>query len=286
MLQQRLLAGHMDIERLSAAGGLLDTQDNRFTAHPMFLVQQRHRIIGLDEGFADGFEWIDEESQLVTDTKRIDELNEAEWCADSDVPDGYTRIWYRDIWEFVTACFTRQGCEEYLRRNGYKLKSPRIYVETGQHNLEWQRMRTLLRHVAQLLSPAALAAESAVDTKGPVDAYDAAGGRREKMLTVRMSHGEMGVLHRLSVRRGVTASALVRQQIRAAADDDTVKPTVMSDELASKMLKMIALLRRVTVPVLHGAGPGADDVREWEKVSQSTVIEIRAFLAALDDDST
>jgi hypothetical protein len=126
---------------IERAAQLLHTQDNRATQHPVFVVQQRRRICGVDDGYTDDFVWMDEEWDEVHDPELIEQLDVA---SSLDPPKGYTRIGYLDIWEFVTACFTEQGCKDYIEVNGHNLREPRIYVESAHRNREWQAVRALL----------------------------------------------------------------------------------------------------------------------------------------------
>lgn len=121
------------------------TQDNRITANPIFIVQQKRRITGLDPQYADSDKivWIEDGYGEVKDPDEIKRLD-AEYEKTYTEPDGYTRSGYLDIWEFVTACFTENGCEDYLRQNGHNLREPRIYVEGGHRNDEWQTLRRFL----------------------------------------------------------------------------------------------------------------------------------------------
>ena len=57
----------------------------------------------------------------------------------------WERVGYLDIWEFVTACFTREGCEKYIESNGYNLNSPRIYVASAYRNQEFISVRKMLK---------------------------------------------------------------------------------------------------------------------------------------------
>lgn len=122
----------------------LRTQDNRLTAWPVFCVQQKRRLYGMDPEYAfdeSGIVW-------VFDGEEVDEEErcklEANYDATGEEPDGYTRTGFQDIWEFVTCCFTEQGAKDYLECNGHNLKGPRIFVESAYRNEEWQRVAKLL----------------------------------------------------------------------------------------------------------------------------------------------
>ena len=116
----------------------LKTQDNMITANPIFIVQQRREIAGIDADYADKFAW-------VKDGERIDDETETKlekrYCKTGIIPRSYSRVGYTEIWEFVTACLTRKGCEDYIKANGHNLDSPRIYVEGGFRNAEWAFVR-------------------------------------------------------------------------------------------------------------------------------------------------
>jgi hypothetical protein len=72
------------------------------------------------------------------------EKMEAAYDETGDIPDNYTRTAYVDRWDFVTACFTEQGCKDYLAVNKHNLKEHRIYAESGYRNKEWIALRKFL----------------------------------------------------------------------------------------------------------------------------------------------
>jgi hypothetical protein len=137
----------------------LRTQDNRATSWPMFAVQQKRRDYGYDPDYSDHVVWIDQCNDCVEAPTEAecaksgyvlepDELTheqlEKQYQETGDEPDGWTRTSYVDRWEFVTACFTEQGCKDYLEINGHNLHEPRIYAYSGWRNYEWQTITRLL----------------------------------------------------------------------------------------------------------------------------------------------
>ena len=98
---------------LLAIGELLRTQDNRCTSNPMFCVQEKRRVLGMDPRWTDNEIWVGEEGETSPTARR-----------------GFTRTGYRDEWHTVMVAFTEDGCKEYLRQNGHNLRTPRIYVES------------------------------------------------------------------------------------------------------------------------------------------------------------
>jgi hypothetical protein len=148
------------VDAAANAGGLLDpllevgkliaTQDNRCTDQPMFVVQQRRRIAGLDTDYCDNIIWLCSEDDYSEASAEEAAQLEAEYQETGRERSGWTRTGYMDQWEFVTACFTEQGCKDYLKRDGHNLKEPRIYAEGSYRNEEFRTIRnTLLKLAAQ-----------------------------------------------------------------------------------------------------------------------------------------
>lgn len=132
---------------LRVIGELIRTQDNRITDSPIFIVQQKRIIAGVDADYGGELVWVDNDSHEVTDPTEAAEL-EAYWAEHCVEPDGYTRTGKAEIWEFVTACFTEQGCKDYLARDGHNLKEPRIYAAGSYRNEEFRAVRKFLMSLA------------------------------------------------------------------------------------------------------------------------------------------
>ena len=127
-------------ELLSRIGELIRTQDNRITSHPVFVVEQQRTIYAVDTDYdTDGFDWLDDDG-LVSEklARRLEALNRSGGNTGK-----YRRLGYKHYWEFVTACFTEQGCKDYLAANGHNLKNPRTYVYSAYRNAEWIGLREL-----------------------------------------------------------------------------------------------------------------------------------------------
>ena len=120
----------------------LHTQDNRITANPLFAVQQKRVIGGLESGYEDGWAWVDYDGE-IHDADRISELNARFQDGESE-PDGCRRVGYIEKWEFVTGCLTEEGCKQYLRLDGHNLREPRIYAYGGYRNVELEALRKWL----------------------------------------------------------------------------------------------------------------------------------------------
>jgi hypothetical protein len=118
----------------------LHTQDNRITADPLFAVQQKRRIYGVDPERCDAVVWLDE----TGDYREADAEEHALFEKAETAPDGWYRTGYIDQWEFVTGCFTEQGCKDFIACNGHNLKEPRIYAYGAYRNAEFIALRKWL----------------------------------------------------------------------------------------------------------------------------------------------
>lgn len=116
---------------LRKIGERLHTQDSRCTENPMFCVQQKRRIHGIDTRWSDG------ETQWVLDGEIVEPGTE-----------GAKEYGFKDIWETKMVAFTEQGCKEYLRQNGHNLREPRIYVESFNRCPEMIAIRERLMAIA------------------------------------------------------------------------------------------------------------------------------------------
>jgi hypothetical protein len=128
-------------DRLLRIGELIRTQDNRITSHPIFVVEEVETVYGVDPQYDGILAWVDGDGQVPDEEAA--EL-EAGYQDGNPIPKGYTRTGYVERWRFVTACFTEEGCKDYLRSNGHNLRRPRIYVHSGWRNAEWIELRAAL----------------------------------------------------------------------------------------------------------------------------------------------
>lgn len=144
--------GGDDEERLAAIGELIRTQDNRITAEPIFIVQQKRMYAAHPDYDHDRIAWIGADGEADPEEHAF---LEAEYQETGIEPDGWTRAAVGYYWDFVTACFSEQGCKDYLKRDGHNLREPRIYAAGSYRNDEWRLVR---KH---LLDLAARAAEGA-----------------------------------------------------------------------------------------------------------------------------
>lgn len=128
---------------LKEIGELLRTQDNRITDQPMFLVEQEVTDWGYDSDYTDRFKWLNPECDYCEpDDSELKWINERLAAYEGTSP--WVKCGYKKRWEFVTACFTEQGCKNYLKINGHNLGKTRIFAAVSHGNAEYRAVRDFL----------------------------------------------------------------------------------------------------------------------------------------------
>ena len=131
-----------EIGQLEQISNLMNTQDNRITSDPIFLVQRLVRDYGYDSGWSDNYVWCDDTGESV-EPEKIEELNQLDY--DECYTLGYFKVYYKERWEFVTVFFTEKACLEYIERNKYSGRGEmRSYVISTHDNPELKLVRKML----------------------------------------------------------------------------------------------------------------------------------------------
>lgn len=129
-------------ESFKTIGENIRTQANRATSHPLFAVMQKREIVVDGDYDHDRFVWVDEKGHEATDhQKRRLDLFIKNF---REPPEKWRHLAVKEINEFVTACFTEQGCKDYLDANGHNLRYPFIYVFSAYRNAEFIAIREWL----------------------------------------------------------------------------------------------------------------------------------------------
>jgi hypothetical protein len=152
----------MTNKELAELANELRTQNNRITAEPLYVVQQRRRIRGMDSAYADEYEWYhpndpgctysDGEMEEVIrgelEERHGPSVSDVDWIYEqcpSPCDHGYEKVYYVEYWDFVTAHFTERAAELYLRQNRHNLNDPRVYVTSQYRCWEWNAVVEHLR---------------------------------------------------------------------------------------------------------------------------------------------
>ena len=129
-------------ESFSAIVKNILSQDNRITSDPMFCVYQKREIVVDADYDYDRIVWIDEDGNEANERQRMRlELLHENF---REPPEKWRRVAVKEIDDFVTCCFTEQGCKDYLACNGHNLRLPFIYVKSGFRNAEFISVRNWL----------------------------------------------------------------------------------------------------------------------------------------------
>jgi hypothetical protein len=126
----------------------LNTQDNRITANPIFLVQEETKEIGHEEfGCTDGYDIVEQVtgdySTYETKCEAYRDLLEM-GHGKEDIRDEVVEVPYRIRWETIQCCFTEKGAQSFIDIDKHNHKKLRIYVDGLYRNKEMITLRNLL----------------------------------------------------------------------------------------------------------------------------------------------
>lgn len=127
-------------------GHLINSQDNRHTDQPLFAVMEKRAMVTLDTHDHDRIEWIETKSGNCNKASpSYAKTLEQKYQSSEDYPSHWERYAVKDIDVFVTACFTEQGCIDFLARDGHNHTKPFIYAFGSYRNAEYQSLRNWLK---------------------------------------------------------------------------------------------------------------------------------------------
>lgn len=138
-------------EELQEISIQLKTQHNSYTTLPIYTVQQRRRMYGMDPDYGGEVVWIYSDEGDEVDKVKADRLEE-QYTETCDIPEDYIRTSYIDTWEYVTMFFTRKAAQEYIDKYHYNMNDPRIYVDSGYRNKEWELVRNHLMSLTKTVA--------------------------------------------------------------------------------------------------------------------------------------
>ena len=118
------------------------TQDNRWTADPFFVVFSKREIVVDSEYDHDRIVWWHKEDHVEACARAARWLDYREDTY-RDTGD-WVKLAIKEIDIFETACFTEQGCKDYLAVNGHNLRKPFICAHSLYRNREMLELRKML----------------------------------------------------------------------------------------------------------------------------------------------
>lgn len=131
-------------DEIAEIGELIRTQDNRCTDQPLFAVMKKRGMVTMDTHDYDRIEWVESETgdYCFADETKSRRL-EALYQGGRETP-GWDRYAMKDVDVFVTACFTEQGCKDFIARDGHNHRQPFIYAFGSYRNNEFRAVRAML----------------------------------------------------------------------------------------------------------------------------------------------
>lgn len=139
----------------------LQTQNNRCTADPVFVVFGKDQIAADEDRDHDGY-W-------YYNSDQCENANDEEVAAFDvlvkkgiPLPKGWERVAYKEIDVFQAAFLTENGAKAYLMANGHNIKKPFIYAHSFYRNREMLTIRACLQDLVNAAEKEALQIEKAV----------------------------------------------------------------------------------------------------------------------------
>jgi hypothetical protein len=147
---------------LPEIGERLRTQDNRITADPIFLVEEKKRVYGIDTDYDPEIAWMwPDEGEVPKElavaaedwydeygTEPVAEESDGGYVLKDGKSDTLRRVGYHEYWEYVQPFFTERAAQHYIKENGHNHKGKlRTYVQCAFRNHEWQAIRNYLMSI-------------------------------------------------------------------------------------------------------------------------------------------
>ncbi|QIF45275.1 hypothetical protein [Aeromonas veronii] len=120
----------------------LNTQHGRFTADPLYCVFSKREIVVDADYDHDRIFWWNQERHIEaseTTERRLELLR-----SDGRETGDWVKLAVKEISHFETACFTEQGCKDFLEIQGHNLCKPFIYATSLFRNREMIALREAL----------------------------------------------------------------------------------------------------------------------------------------------
>jgi len=149
------------------------TQDNACTSWPIYVVQEKIRIDGMDPEYAEEATWRQPEAEYLEASEReaklLDEIEDKGWndymlehlpsqdiprFTDDDglllLPSEWELCYYVEKWVDRQWFFTEVAAEAHMRQMAHNYNDTRIFVDSLYRNHHMQMVQTLLRRIAGL----------------------------------------------------------------------------------------------------------------------------------------
>lgn len=111
------------------------------TRDPIFTVEKRRVISGIDTEYTENIGWFHDGEQVTGDAAA--DLD-ADYEKTGDVPVDYTRTGIHEEWQHVASYFTQEAAQAFAKDDS----DYRINVDSAYRNHEWKAVRALLLSIA------------------------------------------------------------------------------------------------------------------------------------------
>lgn len=133
------------LEKLKEIQHELKTQDNRITSDPIFLVQEKERIYGIDTDFLDDDKiiWYHCDGVEADEDEKasLDDLEES----GKDIDDCWDKVGYIEKYRTIQTFFTEKAAQNFIDRNKHRYEGKlSIYVESLYRNPEMRLIRDFI----------------------------------------------------------------------------------------------------------------------------------------------
>ena len=228
------------------------------TSDPIFTVEKRNLIAGLDLDYTDNIGWFCEGEQV--DDEDAAAL-EAAYQESGNVPDNYTRTGIEETWEHFATYVTLEAAREFVNKKGDRY---RVYVDSGCRNHEWKALRAfLLQIAANPILAAPVAAQSDVTQQTLDDVMAGIPARDAEIAALRK---EIETLQAAQAQQYVSGGNLA-DRLDVLADTASPGSQMQSDLYAAATIWR----KHLKGPAAQQPVSGADDieflVRVLEQVS-------------------
>jgi hypothetical protein len=138
----------------------LNTQDNRMTANPIFVVQEEEMILGFHRDYTDDAAWVDMDSgeffihterdevvaELISDGFPYEGKTPGEITDEMIEQSGYVSMGYNKRWKHISAHLTEKAANRYIEANGHRHSGDlRVYVDSQYRCHEFNAVVEALR---------------------------------------------------------------------------------------------------------------------------------------------
>lgn len=129
--------------------------EDHCTANPIFIVQKKEIISGIDNDFDPAFFWVNADGEGEYSDEEMKDALEEIFDGEEDGPDEYDldhddeitcnsgkktlfrKVGYIERWEYVCAHFTKEAAEAFIGRKKHDYRELRIYVDCQYHCWEF-----------------------------------------------------------------------------------------------------------------------------------------------------